>query len=150
MTSIRQRILETLRERLRLITKGESFDTDAGQFVALGELPQFGPDDIPVGIAMMVGDELAAPPGQKLKTMIQLPIEIQVVAQADLDEPWVAIEAALADVERALEKEDRTLGGIAHTFERGPVRTLPREASSPIVGTGVTYVVSFSKTWGAP
>lgn len=150
MASRRQRILEAIRRRLQAIQIDAGFDTGLGQVVYLGERPELGDADPDGAIAMVVGDENPAPPGQTLKTYLQLPIEIQVIAKANLDEPWVAIEAGIGDVKRAMELPDRTLGGLANTMERGGVRTLPREPGSTAVGAGVGYVVTFAETWGAP
>lgn len=149
--SRRERILVALRDRLAAISTQNEFATDAGKTIFLGEVAALGPDDPPVAIAMVIQEDQVVAQVQGLKFLIHLPIEIQAIAKATLDEPWLAAEAVLADIKRAVELEDRTLGGlVTKTFDRGSTRVLEREEGSTTVGGGITYVFPHAEGWGQP
>lgn len=147
--SRRRLILEALLARLQVIEVANDYATDAGQHVYLGVTPALGIDDEDVAIALVVGDE--EPRYQGVSLLIALPVEIQALAKADLDEPWVAVEDVIADIKRAVELEDRTLGGLVkRQIERGSVTTLERPDGGTTVGASVTYLCPYAENWGAP
>lgn len=147
--SRRQTLLELIRTRLQGIHVNDGFFTDAGATVFLGEKPELGENDADVAIAVLVGDESGRRQGKAI--FVELPIEIQALAKADLDEPWVASEQLLSDIQRAIEVEDELMhANDKRAIEIGPTRTLPREAGSSTVGLGVTYIVKFGRAWGQP
>lgn len=144
----RQAILEELRLRVRTIAIANGFTTDAGGKVFLGEAPQLGEDDPDQAIALVVEDDDVKDSGFLYVT---LPVAVQALAKADLNEPWLAIEAILGDVKRAIELADRTLGGLLkHDLVRGPTRTLSREPGSTTVGVAITYRCQYLEGWGTP
>lgn len=145
MTSRRQRRLEALVARLQVIQTSGGFQTDAGAAVFLGDTPNLGPDDPDSALVVVPGD---TQPGAN--RMEVLPVEIQGVAKADLDRPYLAVEAMLSDVAESIELEDRTLGGLIKSMELGAARALPREDGSTVVGVGQTYLLSYIREWGAP
>lgn len=148
-TPKRQAILEALRDRLEAITTANGFRTNAGQTVCLGETPALGPDDATVAIAIVVGDD--EPRFQGEHVFVSLPIGVQALAQADLDDPYLAIEAVLGDIKEAVELEDRTLGGLVpRSIDRGSTRTLEREPGSTTVGVELEYSAPYTEVWGAP
>lgn len=145
----RQRILEALKTRIEAIQIVNGFRTDAGGRVFLHEDPQFGEEDPTTAIAIVVGDD--EPYWHAEQVAIRLPIEFRALAKADLEEPWKAAEAVLADLKQAIELEDRTLGRlIKPNLERGTTRTIPREVGSEYVGVGITYHSTYTERWGAP
>lgn len=150
-SSRRQLILEAFRTRLQAITTDAGFQTDAGKAVFLGEAPTFGPADPDAAIQIGVGDDV---PISSQNTVVELPIEIAAIAKPDLDRPWEAIEAVIADIKTAVELADRTLGGRLpgswQAFRRGPTRTLPRDPGSTTVGAAVEYRVTYTEKWGQP
>lgn len=149
MSTKRQDILEALRARLQAITRIGGYATDAGALVFLGEQPDLGPDDPDVALAIGVGDDEPGHQGEHV--FIRLPLEIQAIAKASLDEPWLTIEAVIGDIKKAVEQSDRTLGGyVKRQIERGVTRTLAREPGSTTVGVGITYVAPYVEVWGAP
>lgn len=161
MPSRRQRILEAFVARLRAIRKVDGFDTDAGLHVHLAEAPAFGPDDPETVIAVVIGDD--APRFQMEKVLNHLPLEVQVLADVsrpeDMEKPWLAIEAVLGDVKRAVELADRrfhveidgkTIPLLTSELLRGPTRTLPRETGTTVVGAGIAYFAPFAEVWGRP
>jgi|SRR6185369_10136330 len=149
MASNREQVLVAVRARLRAILQAEGFRTNVGQAVFLNEVPDLGPDDPDEIIAMVVGTD--QPRYQGMQVFIDLPIEIQAVAKADLDDPYLTVEAVLADVKEAIELEDRTLNGLVkHQIERGPTRTLPREPGSTTVGVAIMYGFPYTEVYGAP
>jgi hypothetical protein len=147
--STRQLILEAIKTRLEAIEMGDDFLTDAGAAVFLGFEPPFGPDDPDVAIAITVGVD-SRQSGQA-NVQGRLPIQIAAIAKADLTEPWVAVESVLADIKRAVELEDRTLGGLVnHRLERGDTETLARDAGATTVGCVITYLADYVEGWGTP
>lgn len=155
-TTQRVRILTAILERLQAIRAGEeapegngTFLTSVGDAVHLGVEPKLSKDD-PDALVIAIGDDVPEVPGQQLKALIDVPVEIQALAAADLDQPWLTVEALLGDIKRALELRDRQFGGLLRTFTRGPSRTLPREPGSTSVGVGITYQVGYSEVWGKP
>ena len=149
MSSKRLQILEAIVARLTTISIANGFDTDAGAHVFLGETPVLGPDDGPIAIAVVPQDDRLT--AQQMKIAAPWPIPVQALAQADLDEPWVAVERVLSDIKRAVELADRTLGGlVSQPFERGQTRTIPREAGQTTTGAEVIYVFAYVEPWGHP
>ncbi len=152
--SVRQAILAEVISRLGTIAIANGYQTDAGLMLFVGELPLLGPDDPPAAIAVIVRDELAAdlsgygeaPDGI---TVSVLPIECQAVAKADLEQPWVLVEAVISDIKQAIETSDRSLGGIlVLPLKRGRTRAFGREPGSTIVGAAVPYLATFAEQWG--
>jgi hypothetical protein len=147
-TSKRQRVLEAYRTRLQAIRTENGFRTNLGDQVLLGELPMLGKDD-PVGLAVGAGDEVIGSVREHVK--VRLPVEIYVVAFADQENPWVAVEEAIADVKQAVELADRTFTRLLlDNMQRGPTRTLPRESGSTTIGAVVTYFADYTDLWGHP
>jgi hypothetical protein len=145
----RRAILETIKRRLEAIRTRSGFSTDAGEVVFLNEAPALGEDDPPVAIVILVGDE--TPTWQNARLLLTLPIEVQVVAKADVDAPWMAVEDVIGDVKRAIELEDRRLARLLyHDLERGQVRTLEREPGSEYVGASIMYLAPYMEAWGDP
>lgn len=148
-TPKRRQILEALRDRLLAISTADGFATDAGQLVFLNETPALGPDDPTVAIAMLVGEDTVKFQGDRF--LIDLPVDIQALAKADLDQPWVAVESVLGDIKRAMELEDRTLGRLVQQqLERGTTRTMEREPGSAYVGVEIRYTAPYREEWGEP
>jgi hypothetical protein len=147
--SKRQQVLEAVQTRQEAIRKADGFQTDAGETVYLGERPELGPDDPDAVIAIVVRDDQVKV--QSGKVFVTLPIAICANAKADLEAPWVAIEALISDIKTAMELEDKTLDGLlSEPIGRGSTRTLDREAGSMTVGASVTYVLSYTEQWGRP
>lgn len=154
-TSTRQRILEVVKARLEAIVEGQPsadgvvFATSAGELVFMNETPALGPDDPDIAIAVVVGDDAPNRTGEHVS--LELPLELQAIAKADLEEPWAAAEMVLADIKRAMELRDRTLEGLVRPrMERGVTRTLEREPGTPVVGVGIAYLCPYIEQWGAP
>lgn len=148
-TSTRQRILEACQARLQAVQTPEWVAPFADLLVLLGEVTDLGPDD-PAAIAIVPGEDVTRRQG--LKFLITLPIELQALVRADLDEPHAKGEELLARIKRAFELEDLTLGGLItrDSIQRLSTRVLPREPGLMTVGVGVTYAVDYQETWGAP
>jgi hypothetical protein len=66
--------------------------------------------------------------------------------------PALLVEDVLADIQRALELEDRTLGGLinAQEFEVGPTRVFGRDSASDVVAASQTYSFYVQRAFGAP
>ena len=118
----------------------------------LGEFVTLGPNDADVVIAIEVGDD---DPTQEMgptpRVQIRLPIDMQGIARADLDEPWIIVEQVISDIKKAIELTSATwLGDLVQELSRGPTRTLEREEGSTFVGAVVGYEVLMYEDWGAP
>lgn len=146
----RQLVLEAMRARLQAIEVANGFNTDAGLLVFLGEVPQLGTSDPDTAIALVPGEEIAAW-NQGANLLIRLPLIVSAIAKADLAEPWLAVEAIIGDVKRAIELEDRTLGGLVQRMiERGSVLVWEREPGATSVAASVTYIAPYVEGWGTP
>lgn len=153
--SRRERILVAIRDRLRAIKKADGYNTDAGLSIALGVLPQFGPNDPKEAIAILVGDDQV--PAQLNNIRITLPVNIAAVAAPTLSEPWVAVERMLTDIKRAIEiTTDRSLGGLLVEgngvlgLYRGTTETMERTSGSDVVGCAITYGCPYVEAFGQP
>lgn len=148
--SRRQAILVEMLARVSEITQQNGFNTDAGLTPFLGEKVSLDdPSDPEIAICLVVRDDF---PGRSMQNiLVTLPIEIQAIAKADINSPWLTVESLLTDIKRAVELEDRTLGGYAQSYiERGQTRTLQREVGATTVGASITYLVPYAEAWGAP
>jgi hypothetical protein len=152
--SIRKRILSEVKQRLSVITPDNpGFVTDAGQHIFIGVLPKLGPDDPDAAIAILPHDHAT---GYQLQHVVgEWPIEIIAVANAseNRQEPWLLVEDVLADLQRAMETEDRTFAGTISRhdcFEVGAAKTFERESASDVVAISQLYVFSVKRVWGHP
>lgn len=145
----RQEVLEVIRTRLQAIATANDYQTDAGATIFFGETPLLGDEDPDAAIAMVPGEEQIKIQGNAV--FVRLPVDVQALAKADLDQPWVSIEALIADIKTAVEQADRTLGGLLNDYlARVSVRALPREPGSTTIGAAVTYLCAFREQWGNP
>ena len=148
MATRRELILSEFVERLQKIRTADGYATDAGALILLGQVVALGPDDPPAAIAIVPQDDV--PVHQGVQHFIRWPIEIQAIANPELDKAWLMVEAMLGDIKRAVETVDRTLANLVpRTIERGATRILPREPGVAVVGVGITYVVPYAESWGA-
>lgn len=151
--SRRRQIIETLLTRLQAIDGSGGFETDAGRRVAMNARPRWGPDDEDTAITLMVNDD--APGWQQNKVLINLPFVILALAREDRDRPWMVVEQVLADIKRAIELEDRSLGGLVSgaptaEFFRGVTQLAELEEGANTVAVQITYVVPYEESWGRP
>lgn len=149
----RRLILEALVARVEAIKEANGFETDAGESVHLGETPALGDDDPDQAISMVPGADEPKWSQHGKGFQIGLPIAFHAVAKASLEpkQAFWLIESLIGDIKRAVELEDRTLGGLlAWPMERGSVEGLPREPGSLTVGAAVNYTVIFKEGWGNP
>lgn len=143
--SQRRFILLELRERVGKVKKADGYQTDAGLAVFVGETPQLGPDDPSEAIAVVPLDAEPLPNRMEI-----WPIEFQALVKADVNQPYLAAVAILDDIVKAVELDDRTLGGLVKQIEIGTQRTLPREPGSAVVGVVQLYRLSRTRVWGLP
>lgn len=147
--SHRSAALAVLISRLSSITIANGYSTDAGATLVTAERPDLGPDDPDEGINMLVRASTPTRNGDAI--FERLPVDVQVLAKANLDDPLATVEAVLADVKTAVE-QDHDLNGTLpdQGLERGPTRPLDREPGSTTVGVEVSYFLDCREKWGAP
>lgn len=149
----RRNLLAAITARLEAITIDGGFETDAGREIFLGQDADLGDNDPDAVLAVSFGEE--RPTSSQVKLCYDLPISIKAVVKANLDDPWMTIEDMIGDIKKAMELEDRTLGGLVnrnanHGILRGPVTALQRETGSSTVGAEVQYIAPLVEPWGAP
>lgn len=146
--STRLAILTELVNRVGQITIENGFATNAGLTVLFGESPMLGEDDPPSAVALIIGDDQAQDQSGD-DTLTSLPIDIQALAKAEVKQPWRTVEAVIADIRMAIERGDRTIGGlVTRPLARGRTRRLQREAGATTIGAAVQYTAFFLDTWG--
>jgi hypothetical protein len=145
--SLRKQIIEAFRDLLLEIRDDNGYQTNAGDQVLLG-VPQLTPDDHPLAIGLVIGDEDPRDVGH---TFVTLPIEAVATARDDIEDPVLAVEAIISDIKKAVEAPGPSkLRFLAKSLSRGGVMTVPREPGSTIVAARVTYLVRYCEAWGAP
>src|SRR3990170_287171 len=144
--SRRQDILAAFVARLEKIQIAEGYQTDAGQLVFIGERPVLGPDDPTASIMIDVRDDEVGHQGEHV--VVALPVSVRAVVKAGSGDPWLAVEAVLADIKTAVEA-DHDLGGILlpRGLERASSEQRDREAGDDVVGAAVGYVLRFRELW---
>ncbi len=144
--------------RLAAITKAAGYSCDAGNKIVIGERPVFGPDDETSLLAIVPGDTVEDWQGEHV--VYTLPVNVAAVVFVEGEEEtaaWLAVEALLADIKRAVELGDdqdprRNLGGIlvAEGLSRGSTRTIARPEGAQYVGAAVEYRMLLTELWGNP
>lgn len=155
MSSTRQRILEALKARAEEITTANGFQTDLGKHVLLGEIPTFGEADPPQVLCILPQeDQVTVMRGRKL--ILTLPVDFAVIVKTGQC-GWANVEAGIADVKKAVELADATLGGLLRAgnendegLQRGTTEPLERSSGSAYIGASITYGCQYSEAWGSP
>jgi hypothetical protein len=151
LTPRRLFILRALSARVAVITVDNGFATDIGKAVYLGEGVELGDDDPAQVVAVVPGEDSTPFTGENV--LVKWPVTIQALVKVSLDDPTAAIEMALGDIKRAVELDDRTLGGLltrGQRLTRGATRTVFRQPGSTTAGVGITYLAPFLEQWGNP
>lgn len=146
-------ILEYVRDRLELIQVANGYNTDAGLAVLLGESVNLGPDDANSALLIELGDDV--PPehgfgdhsGESLG--VGLPVSIHGYVRSDIDAPYLAREALIVDIKKAVELADAWPASVK-SVERAGTRRFDREEGTDPVGGSVDYGIVYVETWGAP
>lgn len=152
----RQQLLEAYLARLSDIQIANGYQTDVGANpttqIILGESVELGKDDPDVAIAIVIGDEEVRRSDENVFSF--LPVEFQglaKIAAGGFTAAYLAAEALLGDIKKAIEQPDRGFGGLVRPrIERALVRTLPRQPGSTTAGVGITYLAPRLEKWGAP
>jgi len=154
--SRRLQIIEALKARVEAIDGTGDFNTTAGANVLVNEEPKFGTHDPKVAIVMLVkedqGGEL-----QLGNIPLLLPIDFVAMVAPTLDAPWRQTELVLADIKKAIELEDRSLGGLLtggrnnpEGLMRGTTEVFYRQNGSEAAGLLITYAAKYVEAWGFP
>ncbi len=152
----RIRILQAFINRLKEISVDNGYATDVGRTVLLGEVFSLGPNDGPA-IALVAGEDepqggqgLGGGEGAAVSIEWTVSAIALISSDSDIEAPWLTIEHVIGDIKRAMELDDRTLGGLVGEFSRGQVRPLEREEGSTVVGGAVDYTMLYFESWGQP
>jgi hypothetical protein len=153
--SRRKRILDAFKARIEVIRVEDGFETDLGLNVLMWELPAFGPDDPKQVVAIIPREDQVSAALNNIP--IDLPVDVAVLVAPDVTNPGALIEAGLADVKKAVELEDRTLGGLLRGgrnnpggIVRGTTEPYPRVGGSQVTGASITYVLPYVEAYGYP
>jgi hypothetical protein len=140
--------------RLARIRTANGFETDAGQLVFFCEDRVLSEVD---GAALHLKADGDQPSWSGERAIVSVPVMIEANVRADLDEPWVALEAAIADIKRAIENDldgnrDHSLSGKAskNSLQRGTTVGVNREPGSTHIAAQVSYTFQLGESWGAP
>lgn len=156
----RARILQALLAQLQAITEGNGYTTNAGHQVFLGALPELGPDDPAIAMALIAQPDDVAPHLNNIKLRLQ--VDIVVAARMDpgsvasWNTGWMVVEDMLGDVKRAMEQDNHNLGGLlvpgrnSLGLERGTTEPYQRQPGSPVMGFLITYICPYVEAWGHP
>lgn len=147
--SRRQLIILEFQTRMSAIKQSDGFQTNAGFAPYVGEYVVLDEESPESAIAMVLRDDIPKRVGENVS--LTLPIEFQAIAKSNINQPWMMVEALIADIKKAIELPDRFLGGLVkERFERGQTRPIPREPGGATVGASITYLVHYAEAWGAP
>jgi hypothetical protein len=149
----RGRILAEFERRVSMIRRTSSFATDAGRLVFIGEAPDLGPDDPDHAVAVIPGNTAGLGDPTLGKVGASWPILVAALARMsnwqDASRAWMLVEAVIGDVVRAIETEDRTLGGfVPGDLRRGAIEALGRAEGTMTVGLSITYDAPYHTAWG--
>lgn len=150
-SSKRELAVQAIVTRLADVTVAKGYNTDAGSHIYEGEVPQLGPDDETAALAVTLDDDsVEARQGEHV--ICDLLVTVHAVIPDTLATPLRSVEAIVTDIKRAVEKTDRTLGGVLMNrgLTRGSTRVKRREVGSKVVGAAVEYRLQFGEVWGAP
>lgn len=146
--SIRIDLLDTISARVRDIAVSRGYETDAGRRVYVGQAAELGPDDPATAIAIMLGETEITEPSQGF-VQEEIDLELQALATGSADDPYRLAEMVAADLKRAVEQPDRTLGGLVHgQLSCVAQRMVPREEGVLTVGVAVLYRLRYLRRWG--
>lgn len=149
LASRRQQILVEMLSRVSAIKRSDGFNTDAGLAFYAGDNPVLGDDDPESAVAVILREEPVI--SSRENVSVRLQIEVQAIAKADVNQSWLKAEELLADIKKAVELSDRTLGGLTpNRIERNGARTLPRDTGATTVGASVFYATNYIEAWGNP
>lgn len=148
-TSKRQLVLEAFKRRLEAIKDADGFFTNAGDYVSLWERKVFGTADPDEWLVVIPGEDSIGM--QQVKVVSNLQVVIGLGVKATLEEPWARIEQLLMDVKKAMELEDRTLGGLlTNRLQRGSTQPFVREPGSKRLAASIVYIAPIAEVWGEP
>jgi len=147
--SARQEIITAVKTRLGDISVDSGYQTDAGAVVLVGQAPSFGPDDPTEVLSISVDDD--EPIYQGERAVIVLPLVVHALVKADVESPYLAAEAVVADIKKAIET-DHDLGGLTlpRGLSRGVTKSALREPGSEYVAARVEYRITYAEMWGNP
>ncbi len=158
-SSVRQLVVEEIRRRAVRIKVANSFNTNAGDNVFLGEEVVLSADDGGVAIAIAIGDVVVeddvgmGTPTVGAELSCRMQVSVQAVAVVgDLEEPWISAEQLVQDIKNAMEDPD-TDSFPDEVMDFGVPEdrdtTLERDEGSTHVGVAVNYEVLYIEKWGS-
>lgn len=140
-------ILKAIQSRLEAVDGTGSFNTKIGQTVIRGQR-QFSENELPASVCFMPGRSVEAEAGERAKLGSTVVIESHHTTGEHPED--TAIEM-LADIQRAVELEDDTLGGLLRgrlSFVSDLI-SYPEDAGS-YVSVQVVYSIPHVRHYGDP
>lgn len=146
------RILEAVSLRLDAIRIGSGYYTDAGQQVQRGQ-QSLDPSCLP-GVAVYCTGRQAQE-SVRSNAMASCALVVEALSTYTGDHPEDVACMLAADIHRAVEATDRTLGGLLLTDATGGItwqsdEIVYPESSDPLVGVRVTYACLHLRRPGDP
>ena len=147
----RLRILYAVRDRLQVINQAAGYYTDVGRDVRLDRRD---PDLEHAPLCHLYFEAGEVQRTQNERQSIDQPVTIVAVAPLKSHEPEELGEMLLADIQRAVELNDRSLGGLLSLATEGlqPVAfeiSMP-ESGSNVVAAAISYAAPYIRPSGDP
>ncbi len=149
-----QLIIAASKRRLVVIRTDAGYATDAGQAVYLGAIPALGSNDDRAAVALLPSFENLKVVGAYVQYTVVLQIQalVFVESESQLSDSFEIALAMLSDIQRAMELDERTLGGLIDGLglEFGLPSLVERETGSQFVGLQMEYRGKVKHAWGNP
>lgn len=147
MSTIARLAFEAIVARLETIQQAAGYNTDAGFQVYAG-VRYFNDDETFPIVAVFTGDETV----EKLtynKYRSGRSVNIEGYVKDD-STATVSIEQLIEDVQRAVESDDESLGGVVNVLDYTGIEEIEQpEAGSDIAGVRITYIFEFDREYGS-
>lgn len=146
---IAQQIIEAVIARLATISIAGGFHTDSGAIVKHDRVNL---EEDELGLTAFCHRETAVPfksSGKPVAVQMEILIEGKL-AVPDGEAAGPLIEALVEDIQRAVERPDRTLGGLAPEGIRYAGRTTFARLQVRSTYVQVLYLVGYHRRYGAP
>lgn len=139
--------IQIVKTRLQAILVTGGYNTNAGSNIYLGRKNFTDVDDFPL-LSIFTGTEDVAPAQFGAYDCGR---EITIMGHVqDADEPTVSIEQLIADIQKAMEQTDITMGGIVSDVQYvGIIEPDEPDMGSEFSALGVVYRIDYEREYGS-